>query len=167
MLKILKRIVQNVTTASHLTEALTTLVACVQTAIDAEAVSVYLINNKHAEYVLIATEGLNKDAESKVRIALDRGLIGLVGRREEPINIEDASIHPEFYHTPLLNEDHLHAFLGVPIIQHRKLYGVLTVQQVAKRCFDDAEEAFLITLAAQLGGMIAHAEATGELAQLT
>ena len=167
MLKILKRIVQDVTTSQHLTEALATLVRCVRTAIYAEAVSVYLIDNKQSEYVLIATDGLNKDAESTVRMSLDRGLIGLVGRREEPINIDNAAAHPDYYYNPLLNEDHLNAFLGVPIIQHRKLYGVLTAQQTTKRCFDDAEEAFLITLAAQLGGMIAHAEATGELAQLT
>lgn len=167
MLKILKRIVQDVTTSQHLTDALKTLVQCVRSAIYAEAVSVYLIDNKQSEYVLIATDGLNKDAEFKFRISLQSGLIGLVGRREEPINIENASSHPDYHHSVLLNDDHLNAFLGVPIIQHRKLYGVLTVQQTAKRCFDDAEEAFLITLAAQLGGLIAHAEATGELAQLT
>ncbi|MBA2657393.1 MAG: phosphoenolpyruvate--protein phosphotransferase [Tatlockia sp.] len=167
MLKILKRIVQDVTTASHLTEALTILVQRVRKAIDAEAVSVFLIDNKHAEYVLIATDGLNKLAESKVRVCLDKGLIGLVGRREEPINIDNAPVHQDFYHNPLLGEESMHAFLGVPIIQHRKLYGVLTVQRAETRCFDDADEAFLITLAAQLGGIIAHAEATGELAQLT
>lgn len=116
---------------------------------------------------MIATDGLNQQAESRVRVGLDSGLIGLVGRREEPINIEDAPSHPDFHHNPLLGEEHLLSFLGVPIIQHRKLYGVLTVQRAENRCFDDAEEAFLITLAAQLGGVIAHAEATGELAQLT
>lgn len=167
MLKILKRIVQDVTTASYLTDALGTLVDHVREAIAAEAVSVYLIDDKHAEYVLIATNGLNKEAESRVRIGLNNGLIGLVGRREEPININNAPAHPDFYHNTLLGEDKLKAFLGVPIIQHRKLYGVLTVQQIEERCFDDAEEAFLITLAAQLGGIIAHAEATGELANLT
>jgi phosphotransferase system enzyme I (PtsP) len=167
MLKILKRIVQDVTTASYLTDALATLVDHVREAVAAEAVSVYLIDDKHAEYVLIATNGLNKEAESRVRIGLDSGLIGLVGRREEPININNAPAHPDFYHNALLGEDKLKAFLGVPIIQHRKLYGVLTVQQIEERCFDDAEEAFLITLAAQLGGIIAHAEATGELANLT
>lgn len=167
MLKILKRIVQDVTTANHLTEALTILVQRVRKAVDAEAVSVFLIDNKHAEYVLIATDGLNKYAESRVRVGLDSGLIGLVGRREEPINIEDAQSHPDFHHNPLLGEEQLRSFLGVPIIQHRKLYGVLTVQRAEQRSFDDAEEAFLITLAAQLGGIIAHAEATGELAQLT
>ncbi len=167
MLKILKRIVQDVTTANHLTDALETLVQRVREAVSADAVSVYLIDNRLAEYVLIATEGLNKQAESHVRVSLDSGLIGLVGRREEPVNITNAPSHPDFHQNSLLGEEHLNAFLGVPIIQHRKLYGVLTVQQVDERCFDDAEEAFLITLAAQLGGIIAQAEATGELAQLT
>ncbi|MDF1756723.1 MAG: phosphoenolpyruvate--protein phosphotransferase [Legionellaceae bacterium] len=167
MLKILKQIVQDVTTSPDLTEALNTLVHCVRTAIYAEAVTVYLIDNKHAEYVLIATEGLNKEAVSNVRVPLTQGIIGLIGRREEPISVENASKHPDFHYNPLLNEDHLNGFLGVPIIQHRRLYGVLAAQQSTIRCFDDAEEAFLITLAAQLGGMIAHAEATGELSQLT
>ena len=167
MLKVLKRIVQEVTTANHLTDALLILVQRVRAAVNADAVSVYLIDNKQAEYVLIATEGLNKQAQSQVRISLGVGLVGLVGRREEPFNIDSAQTHPEFHQNTLLGEDHLNAFLGIPIIQHRKLYGVLTVQQEEARCFDDAEEAFLITLAAQLGGIIAHAEATGELAELT
>ncbi len=167
MLKTLKRIVQEVTTAAHLADALAVLVRHVRLAVDADAVAVYLIDNKHAQYVLVATEGLNQQAVSHVRVALDSGLIGLIGRREEPFNIDDAHTHPDSYHNPLLGEDHLRAFLGVPIIQHRKLYGVLTVQQVEQHCFDDEGEAFLITLAAQLGGIIAHAEATGELAQLT
>ncbi|MFA6301619.1 MAG: phosphoenolpyruvate--protein phosphotransferase [Legionella sp.] len=167
MLKVLKRIVQDVTAANDLTEALGILVQRISKAINVEAVSVYLIDNKNAEYVLFATEGLNKQAEFRVRVGLDNGLIGLIGRREEPINLEDAPSHPDFFHHSLLGEEHLSAFLGVPILQHRKLYGVLIVQQTEQRCFDDAEESFLITLAAQLGGMLAHAEATGELAELT
>ncbi|CAM3031857.1 phosphoenolpyruvate-protein phosphotransferase PtsP [Legionella steigerwaltii] len=167
MLKVLKRIVQEVTAAKQLSEALGILVQQINKAINAEAASVYLIDTKHAEYVLIATEGLNKQAQFRVRISFDSGLVGLVGRREEPINLEDAPAHPDFYHNPLLGEEHFKAFLGVPIIQHRKLYGVLIVQQTEQRYFDDTEESFLITLAAQLGGIIAHAEATGELAELT
>ena len=167
MLKTLKRIVQDVTTAGDLTEALTTLVQRVREALSIDAVSVYLIDNKRAEYVLFATDGLDKQAVSTVRIPLNKGLVGLVGRREEPINIDNAPAHAAFLFEPRLAETHLLAFLGVPIIQHRKLYGVLTAQQTEQRCFDDAEEAFLITLTAQLGGIIAHADATGELATLT
>jgi phosphotransferase system enzyme I (PtsP) len=167
MLKVLKRIVQEVTTARHLSDALTVLVQSIRQAVDADAISVYLVDHKRAEYVLVATEGLNKSAEFQVRMPQDSGIIGLVGRREEPLNIENAHQHPDFHNILSLGEDLLYGFLGVPIIQHRKLYGVLTVQQHEKRCFDDEGEAFLITLAAQLGGIIAHAEATGELAQIT
>lgn len=167
MLKILNRIVQDVTTANTLSEALHILVQQVRKAVVAEAVSVFLIDNKHADYVLIATEGLEKKAESRVRVPLKCGLVGLVGRREEPINIDNAPMHPAYHHNPLVAEEKLRAFLGVPIIQHRKLYGVLIAQRSEARYFDDAEEAFMITLAAQLGGLLAHAEATGELNKLT
>ncbi len=167
MLKTLKRIVQDVTTAGPLNEALSLLVARVKHAVSADAVSVYLIDKKHTHYVLVATDGLNSYAEHRVRISLEEGLVGLIGKREEPLNIANALHHPDFYRDTLLGEEHLKAFLGVPIIQHRKLYGVLTVQQTEERYFDDTNEAFLITLAAQLGGIIAHADATGELNQLT
>lgn len=167
MLKTLKRIVQEVSTAGTLLDALHTLVKRVRASVGADAVSVYLLHDKQAEYVLIATDGLNKEAESRVRIPLDSGLVGLIGRREEPINIDNVNVHPDFQTNALLGDEHLCAFLGVPILQHRKLYGVLVIQQTALRYFDDAEEAFLITLSAQLGGLLAQAQASGELGRLT
>ena len=42
--------------------------------------------------------------------------------------------------------------------------GVLVVQQQERRKFDESEEAFLVTMSAQLAGVIAHAEATGNIA---
>lgn len=166
MLKILKRIVQDVSTSSHLVDALDIFVQRVRTAVEANAVSVYLIDQQCAEYVLVATEGLNKPEGVSVRVPLGQGLVGLVGRREEPINIDNAVAHPAFYFNDVVKEEHLRAFLGVPIIQQRKLYGVLTVQQDEQQYFDDAKEAFLITIAAQLGAIIAHAEITGELSKI-
>lgn len=167
MLKTLKRIVQDVSIANSLSDALAILVKKVRQALGADAVSVYLHNDKEASYILIASEGLSLNVDTKIRIPLDSGLVGLIGRREEPINIESASDDSDYLANPALADQHLNGFLGVPIIQHRKLYGVLILQQIAKKCFDDAEEAFLITLAAQLGGILAQAEATGELNDLT
>ena len=43
------------------------------------------------------------------------------------------------------------------------ILGVLVVQQKEQRRFDEHEEAFLVTMSAQLAGVIAHAEATGSL----
>ena len=54
----------------------------------------------------------------------------------------------------------------MPIIHQRQVLGVLVIQQVDKRRFDQGEEAFLVTASAQLAGVIAHAEATGALKRI-
>ncbi len=167
MLKTLKKIIRDVTESANLSEALDLLVQKIRLALNAEVVSVYLLNQQQTEYVLITTNGLTISKPYNIRISSKNSLISVVGRREEPINIDNAQTHPDSYQHPLLDEKHLYAFLGVPIIQHRKLYGVITVHQQEQRYFEDAEEAFLITLAAQLGGIVAHADANGELTRLT
>jgi phosphotransferase system enzyme I (PtsP) len=87
----------------------------------------------------------------------------LVSERAEPINLSNAATHPNYKHYPGLGEEVLKAFLGVPIIHQRHVLGVLIVYQREERRFDEAEEAFLITLSAQLSGIIAHAIATGAI----
>lgn len=163
MLKVLQRIVQEVSSAKNLTESLSLLVHRVKEAAVTQAVSVYLVHYHSAEYVLAATDGLNQDAVGKIRVPLSQGLLGLIGRREEPINLEDAPSHPDFFHHPEAGEEKFRAFLGVPIIHSRRLYGILTLQQEEQRCFDESEEAFLVTIAIQLGSILAHAEATNAL----
>lgn len=166
MLETLRRIVQEVTSANDLTESLQIMVQRVRAAVDTSAATVFLIDNHRAEYVLMATDGLNPEVCGSVRIPLDKGLIGLVGRREEPINLDDAPAHPAYFHHDKVGEEMFSAFLGVPIIHHRRLYGVLVIQQEETRRFDEAEEAFLVTISAQLAGVIAHADAIGALAKL-
>ena len=80
--------------------------------------------------------------------------------------MQDATSHPRFLLLPEIGEEHFHAFLGVPIIHQRLVLGVLVVQQREIRRFDDSEEAFLVTLSAQLAGVIAHAQATGAMRSL-
>src|SRR5690606_23831660 len=73
----------------------------------------------------------------------------------------DAQAHPRYRYFPETGEERFKSFLGVPIIHHRKVLGVLVVQQRESRSFDEGEEAFLVTISAQLAGVIAHGEATG------
>lgn len=166
MLDALRRIVQEVSAADDLATALEIMVQRVRQGVKTQAATIYLIDNHRSEYVLMATEGLNLEAAGVIRVGLDKGLVGLVGRREEPINLDDATSHPCFFHHPNAGEERYHAFLGVPIIHHRRLYGVLTVQQEESRRYDEEEEAFLVTISTQLASVIAHAEATGEMAKL-
>lgn len=166
MLKTLRRIIQEVARAQDFNEALNIMVDRVAKQLDTQACSILLLDRNRAEYVLVATKGLNPAAVGKVRIPSTQGLVGLVGEREEPINIDDASKHPRFLHVAETGEEAYKAFLGTPLIYHRQVLGVLVVQQIDPRRYDESEEAFLVTLAAQLAGTIAHAEATGVITKL-
>ncbi len=163
MLKILRRIIQEVNAAQSLSEALAIVVNGVKQAVQTDACSIFLIDEMKGEQVLVATNGLNPALIGKVRLKLGEGLIGLVVERAEPMNIGHAASHPNYVHYPGLGEEHLTAFLGVPIIHQRHVLGVLIIYQVKERCFDEAEEAFLITLSAQLSGIIAHGLAMSNL----
>lgn len=166
MLKMLRRIVQDVHAAHDFGDALEIMVQSIRDAMETQACSVFLIDPATNEYVLMATDGLNPEAVGHVRAKLGTGLIGLVGEREEPINLENASSHPNFLADPSVGEDRFKALLAAPIIHHRELLGVLLVQQEEMRRFDESEEAFLVTMSAQLAGIIAHADVTGVAAAL-
>ena len=163
MLEILRRIVQEVNAAEDLTSALSVMVLRIKESMGTEVCSIYLLEPKSNQYYLMATQGLNQSAVGETRMGYSEGLVGHVGQREEPINLEDAASHPKFLYLEETGEERFSAFLGVPIIHHRKTLGVLVVQQQDRRRFDQDEEAFLVTMSAQLAAVVAHAEATGTI----
>ncbi len=163
MLETLRNIVQAVNTAEDLAAALKITVRCIREAIDTEVCSVYMLDQRSGRYVFQATEGLNSEQVGQASLAPGEGLVGLVAEREEPLNLESATAHPNFHLIEGIGEEPFNAFLGVPIIHHRKVLGVLVVQQQQQRRFDESEESFLVTISALLAGVIAHARVTGAL----
>ncbi|MGS9059310.1 phosphoenolpyruvate--protein phosphotransferase, partial [Salmonella enterica subsp. enterica serovar Infantis] len=75
----------------------------------------------------LAPRRLNKPRGRTVALAFDAGIVGLVGRLAEPINLADAQKHPSFKYITSVKEESFHAYLGEPIIQLRQLHGVLVV----------------------------------------
>ena len=163
MLETLRRLTQAVNDADSLDEALVLIVAQVRAAMSTDVCTVYLHDKPSQKLVFRATEGLNLDKVGQFGLAFDEGLVGWVATREEPLNLEDASAHPQFQLVEGLGEESFSAFLGAPIVHQRDLLGVLVVQQGARRRFSEEEEAFLITVSAQLAGLIAHAELAGAI----
>ena len=163
MLTTLKRIVQEISQISALDTALFRLASRVKQTLNVDSCSIYLADYEAQEFILKATDGLHPDAVEQVRIGFSEGLIGLVGQREEPLNIVNAPSHPRFKHYPEVKEEKYNAFLGTPIINQRRVLGVITLQQAEMRRFSEDEEAFLVTLAAQLALEITNADIRGAL----
>jgi phosphotransferase system enzyme I (PtsP) len=163
LLNLLRRVVEGVTSANDLKLSLGRLVGMVRSGVDVDACTVFLWDKGLDRYVLMATDGLRDASAGKVTLTKNEGMIGLVGKREEPLNLANSNLHPNYHHVPSVGEEEFHGLLAVPIMHNRKLLGVLSVQRFRAERFSDEEEAFMVTLSAQLAGIIAHAEATGTL----
>ncbi len=165
MLTRLREIVEKVASAPRLNEALDILVTDICLAMDTEVCSVYLADHERRCFYLMATRGLKKPRGRTVTLAFDEGIVGLVGRLAEPINLADAQKHPSFKYVPAVKEERFRAFLGVPIIQRRQLLGVLVVQQREHRQYDESEESFLVTLATQMAAILSQSQLTALFGQ--
>ena len=161
MLEVLKDIVQEVNEAHDFNDVLSIIVNRVAQTISVEACSIYLIDRRKNHFQLAASVGFLPGADGHVVMGFSEGLVGLVGEREEPINVSDGPTHPRYRYFPETGEERYRAFLGVPIIHQRQLVGILAAQQRNPRKFDEGEEAFLVTISAQLSGIIAHAHMAG------
>lgn len=166
MLETLRRIVQQVSAAPDLPSALAITVNQIRDAMRVAACTIYLADEDNRELVLMATAGLNPQAVGRVRLDRRQGLVGLVAERQEPLNLEDALRHPRFHPVGDIGEEDYHALLGVPLIQYRRVLGVVLVQHTTIRHFASEEVAFLVTVAAQLASILNHAILSGATQEL-
>ena len=139
MLAMINRIVLETSRATNLVDALSLIVSHILETLSADACSIFLCDDESGEYVLLATHGLNADLIGKARVKFGEGLVGLVGEREEAINLSNAPEHPQFHSFSKLELNDYQGFLGVPIIFRANLLGVLVVQQKEARVFAEDE----------------------------
>lgn len=159
----LRRIVQEINASGGLHESLEIMVNQVSEAMDVDVCSIYLLDERNQCYILMATKGLNPESVGTVSLPLGEGLVGLVGQREEIINLKNAAQHNRYAYFPQTGEELYHSFLGVPVMYRRRVMGILVVQNKEPQDFSEAAESFLVTLCAQLSGVIAHAHAVGNV----
>lgn len=163
--QIIKKLVHDVEHAKNLSSALAFIVIRVSDVLDAEICSVYLVQkdeNGRKTLVLKANKGFPKNVIEHVTLKLGEGLVGRIAERSETLNILDAHLHKQFYGFPEINEDDCVSFLGVPIVEHGVVLGVIVVQK-KKGQFSDESEAFLTTLASRLSSAILNAKNSGDL----
>ncbi len=161
MIHRLQSIVQEVGRSPDIQHALDLIASRLIQDLNARACTVFLVTaDEPPKLVLKACQGLNPDIVGTVERRFGQGLIGIVAERAEPINLTRATEHKDFILVPGSGEGEFPVYLGVPIVSHRKVLGVIAVQR-ADGAFNEDDEAFLTTLAAQLATSIDHAESQG------
>ena len=161
MIHRLQSIVQKVNRAPDVGHALVLITGSLIQDLNADACTIFLADEDDPNLlVLQACEGLNPEIIGKVKRKLGQGLVGTIAARAEAMNLIDAPGHKKFMLVPDSGEIEFPILLGVPIIAHRNVLGVISVQR-AENAFNEDEEAYLTTLAAQLATSIEHAESQG------
>ena len=161
MIHMLQRIVQEVNRAPDIDRALVLITESLTRDLSADACTIYLAKEDDPDMmVLKASSGLNPDIIGRVERRMGQGLIGTIAARAEALNLTNAPGHKKFLLVPESGEVDFPILLGVPIIAHRDVLGVIAVQR-AEKAFNEDEEAFLTTLAAQLATSIERAESQG------
>jgi starch phosphorylase len=138
-------------------ETLMNVVALIARRFQTDVCSAYLLEPDRAHLILAATLGLRKECIGLLRLALHEGLAGLVAEEVRPIAVEHARSHPRFKYFSEAGEDPFQSFAGVPLIDRGVLQGVLVVQTIEARAFDDNEIRLLGQAAAQVAPVISEA----------
>ncbi len=145
---------------THAQHKLDRVVKIIAQSLDSEVCSIYLLRDGALE--LYATEGLNPDAVHVTRLGVGQGLTGTIAKNVETLNLAEAKAHPEFLYRPETGEEKFHSFAGVPIIYRERAVGVLCVQHVDPRRYEDVEIEALQTTAMVMSELIAHNELVDE-----
>lgn len=128
--------------------------------LDSEVCSIYLLREQMLE--LFATHGLNKSAVHVTRLAMGEGLTGTIADNVETLNLAEAKAHPDFQYRPETGEEKFHSFAGVPIVYRERAVGVLCVQHVDPRRYEEVEIEALQTTAMVLSELISNNELVDE-----
>ncbi len=124
--------------------------------LNSEVCSIYLLREGMLE--LFATRGLNQAAVHVTRMAVGEGLVGTIAANIETLNLAEAAAHPDFAFFPETGEERFHSFAGVPIVRRARAVGVLGVQHVEPRRYEEVEIEALQTVAMVLSELIANAD---------
>ena len=158
--QILTRMHEVMASRMHAQGKLDRVVEIIGECLTTEVCSIYLLREGMLE--LYATRGLNQTAVHVTRMAIGEGLTGVIAENAEMLNLAEAKAHPDFQYRPETGEEKFHSFAGVPIIYQERAVGVLCVQHLDPRRYEEIEIEALQTTAMVLSELITNAELVDE-----
>jgi len=135
-------------------ETLMNVVALIAKRFGTDVCSAYLLEPDRANLVLAATLGLRRECIGSLRMAIHEGLAGLVAEQVRPVAVEQVKKHPRFKYFEESGEDDYQSFLGVPLIDRGVLQGVLVVQTLEARVYNEDEIRMLTEAATQVASVV-------------
>ena len=151
--------VAEIVSRSHdLQETLANVTDLVSKRLDADVCSIYTVDPDQQKLSLSSTMGLESGAVGRVEMPMGEGLVGMAAGRGEPIAIEDAQSHPNYRYFPETGEERFRSLLAAPLIVQGAVIGVIVIQTMEPRRFDEPDVELLQTCASLLAPVVVNAQ---------
>jgi len=118
--------------------------------------SIYLFDVGKDNLVLKATVGLSKESVDKISMSIHEGLTGLVLETMGPVFVVNPSRHPRYKFFEGSGEEAYKTFLGVPLVYHKEILGVLVVQTLRETDISESDINVFSTIASQIAATAAY-----------
>jgi signal transduction histidine kinase len=142
--------VQQVTDAAlahlGLEELLQSLLLRTRDILEVDTCAILLLDEERNELVARAAVGIEEEVEQGVRIPVGGGFAGRVAAERKPVILPDVD-HAHVLN-PILREKGIKSMLGVPLVVHDQVIGVIHVGTLKPYSFDD-DDIDLLQLAAE------------------
>ncbi len=158
----LQDLVKDISAGVSFNRASTLLVTRVTNILNCAVCSLFVLDSKTNHLQLVANEGYRNLDPNQISVPPDTGVVGLVVRRQEPLNLANVHEHPTAVSVEGHDELAYPNFLGVPVVHQRRILGVLLAQDEYKS-FSEDDEGFMTSLATSFSPHLSHAIATSEI----
>ena len=137
---------------SHLgaDELLAALLARVRAILDADTAAVLLLDGSGRQLIATAASGLEEEVIQGVRIPVGQGFAGRIAAERRPVILE--RVDHDNVLNPLLLQKGIRSLVGVPLLAHGTVLGVLHAGTLRDRVFN-GDDAALLQLAADRAAM--------------
>jgi phosphotransferase system enzyme I (PtsP) len=128
------------------------------TIVQADVVSLYLLEGDGETLVMRGNVGFPEKALGQVRLKLGEGVTGTAVKILRPISLLSAASHGNFRAFPGLHEERFPVFCAVPILGRKGPLGAVVVQREGHEPFSDADVELLAALSSAVSAAVRAAE---------
>ncbi|MCF8095590.1 MAG: phosphoenolpyruvate--protein phosphotransferase [Desulfobacteraceae bacterium] len=164
-ISILEDIFQTITDSEDPETTLDRIVCKVAGSLGIDVCSVYVYDPSENRLVLKATCGLARSSVDTIEMGVGEGLTGLTLERMCPVFVVHPETHSRFKFYKESGEGKYATFLGLPLIYHQKVLGVLVIQTVAKDGIKEGDIPFFANIASQVSATVAYTGLLDDLAR--
>jgi len=137
-------------------DTLQEIVELIADTFNTDVCSIYLFDAGKNNLVLKATVGLSKESVDKISMSIHEGLTGLVLETMGPVFVVNPSRHPRYKFFEGSGEEAYRTFLGVPLVYHKDILGVLVVQTLEETDISESDINVFSTIASQISAIAAY-----------